>query len=152
MTTTQDFRLEQTFAASPKQVLDAVNDVRGWWQPYVVGETDKKGERFTVRFSEDGEIYVSFRIVELDDHRVEWLVEDSDVPGFEDPKEWNGTTAKFSVHPDGGKTRLVFEHQGLTPEVQCYNDCSAGWTYYLGESLAKLITGGKGRPGDRREQ
>jgi hypothetical protein len=38
-------------------------------------------------------------------------------------------------------------HDGLTPNVSCYNDCKKGWTYYVTESLQKLLTKGTGLPG-----
>ena len=38
-------------------------------------------------------------------------------------------------------------HVGLTPDKECYEDCNKGWSFYVGESLRKLITEGKGLPG-----
>ena len=31
---------------------------------------------------------------------------------------------------------LHFRHQGLTPDLECYDMCDAGWTYYLGSLVS----------------
>jgi len=31
--------------------------------------------------------------------------------------------------------------------MECYDDCSNGWNFHVGESLFKLITEGVGEPG-----
>jgi hypothetical protein len=35
---------------------------------------------------------------------------------------------------------------GLVPAFDCFEACSAGWTFYVGDSLLRLITTGKGKP------
>jgi hypothetical protein len=35
------------------------------------------------------------------------------------------------------------------PGIECYNDCSTGWNFYVGQSLLQLLTGGKGLPDQR---
>jgi len=34
---------------------------------------------------------------------------------------------------------------GLVPQIECFKDCSNGWSYYL-KSLISLITTGTGQP------
>lgn len=43
---------------------------------------------------------------------------------------------------------LRFTHDGLVPEYECYDACSRGWTFYIGESLCDLITTGYGHPNE----
>jgi hypothetical protein len=43
-------------------------------------------------------------------------------------------------------TELTFTHIGLTPQVECFDQCEKGWDYFIGESLYKLITEGAGLP------
>jgi hypothetical protein len=38
-------------------------------------------------------------------------------------------------------------HIGLVPGVECYEDCKKGWNFYVGESLFRWMTEGKGLPG-----
>jgi hypothetical protein len=44
------------------------------------------------------------------------------------------------------ETRIDFTHVGLLPGIECYNDCSKGWNFFIKESLFKFITEGKGLP------
>jgi hypothetical protein len=48
-----------------------------------------------------------------------------------------------------GQTRVTMTHLGLLPGIECYNDCSTGWNFYVGQSLLQLLTGGKGLPDQR---
>jgi hypothetical protein len=34
----------------------------------------------------------------------------------------------------------------LVPELDCFDACSKGWSYYVGESLRRRITTGAGKP------
>jgi hypothetical protein len=38
---------------------------------------------------------------------------------------------------------------GLVPSFQCYGDCSGAWGCYVGDSLRRLITTGRGEPNER---
>lgn len=60
--------------------------------------------------------------------------------------EWTGTKIIFDISETGDKTKLVFTHEGLVPEVECYGACSLAWTEYVQHSLFNLITTGKGDP------
>lgn len=48
----------------------------------------------------------------------------------------------FEISEKDGKTRLVFTHEGLTPEVECYNACAPAWSEYLQNRLLPLINKG----------
>ncbi len=43
-------------------------------------------------------------------------------------------------------TLLHFEHEGLTPQLECYQICEDGWGHFLKTSLNKLVETGKGEP------
>ena len=40
---------------------------------------------------------------------------------------------------------MTMTHVGLAG-LECIDDCSKGWDYYIGSSLRKLISTGKGQP------
>jgi hypothetical protein len=69
---------------------------------------------------------------------------------IKDKAEWTGTKISFDISVKDGKTLLSFNHLGLNAALECFNDCSNGWSYYLKQSLLKLITTGEGQP-DKKE-
>lgn len=83
------------------------------------------------------------------DREVRWLVVEAfiDASFLRHRDEWVGTRIVFQLTPqDGGnKTRLDFEHIGLTPAFECFKVCNAGWNQFLG-SLQSLVETGQGQP------
>ena len=46
--------------------------------------------------------------------------------------DWVGTTPTFTLTArDDGGTDLAFTHHGLTPQLDCYQQCAADWDYFL---------------------
>ena len=130
---------------SPKEVFEAVNNVRGWWSENLDGNTDELGATFKFQYKD---IHRSTqKITELvSDKKVVWHVIDSRLNFVEDKAEWRGTDIVFEISKKNGKTELQFTHVGIVPEIECYDKCSRGWSIYVGESLRSLITTGKGSP------
>lgn len=133
------FLVEQT----PKQVYDAVNNVRGWWSGDISGSTDKLGAEWTYRFQD---LHRSTqKITEMvPGKKVVWHVVDSHLSFVKNTTEWNGTDIVFDIAKKGGRTELRFTHVGLAPAIECYEGCSTAWRFYVKDSLRKLITTGKG--------
>ncbi|MDE2383370.1 MAG: SRPBCC domain-containing protein [Alphaproteobacteria bacterium] len=138
---TTSFAVPQT----PGQVFAAITNPRAWWGEGIIGETAKLGGEFTYRH---GQIHLSVqKITELvPDQKLVWKITKSDLSSFPNPSEWDGTEVVFEIAPKAGKTELRITHAGLTPQVECYDDCSGGWSYYLHESLKPLIEIGRGQP------
>jgi len=137
--TTEDFQSTLTLSASPQAVLAALTTLDGlaaWWSP-VTGSPSVGGE-LTFSFGEHGSNRV--RVDAAGPEEVRWTVLDA-----EPAPEWNGTTIVFGLEPVGSGCALHFRHQGLTPGLECWDDCFSGWTYYLG-SLADHTDRGDGRP------
>lgn len=140
-----DYTVHITVEATPRQVFQAVNNVRGWWSENIDGKTDELGAEF--RFHHKDLHYSTQRITELvPDRRVSWHVTDSKLNFVKDKQEWNGTDIVFDISRSGEKTELRFTHVGLVPKIECYGDCSGAWRYYIEESLPRLIATGKGKP------
>jgi hypothetical protein len=143
---TIDILVDQT----PDAVFAAVNDVRGWWSGQIDGDTDRLGAEFTYRYED---IHSSTqRITEfVPGKRVVWKVLDSYLSFLSDKAEWNGTEITFDIEPVGEQTRLRFSHIGLTPDVECYDNCAPAWIHYIGSSLRNFITSGAGQPNARED-
>jgi uncharacterized protein YndB with AHSA1/START domain len=131
------------FTKPPEAVFEALTaaaGVAGWWVP-----TTGSGV-------EGGELRLTFPpgpgVMRVDTAQpsstVVWTVLVCDfLP------DWVGTQIIFVLHPSkGGGTTLEFRHQGLTPQLECYEQCQQGWDYYL-PSLRGYVETGAGRPGPR---
>ena len=141
----KDYTVAILVDKTPKQVYDAVNNVRAWWSGEITGRTDKLGSQWTYRYQD---LHRSTqKITEMvPGKRVVWHVTDSYLSFVKDNREWNGTDIVFDITTRGDKTELRFTHVGLAPAVECYGDCSSAWRFYIKDSLRKLITTGKGTP------
>jgi len=130
---------------SPKEVFEAINNVRGWWSETVEGATDKVGAIFKYRHKD---LHRSTqKIVQLvPGKKVRWRVQEGYLSFVKDKQEWKGTEIVFDIARKDGKTQLRMTHVGLVPGLECFRDCSGGWSFYFGRSLRKLITTGKGQP------
>jgi Activator of Hsp90 ATPase homolog 1-like protein len=114
----------------------------------VEGNTSAIGNPFTVRF---GDTWVNFEITEMiPNQKIVWQVMDSYLPWLADKKEWNDTRLVFELSETAGGTQLSTTHIGLTPQMECFDNCRQGWDFYAGDSLRLLITEGMGKPGGRK--
>lgn len=140
---THDFTTTLLVDQSPKEVFNAINNVRGWWSGEIEGSSAKLNDEFTYRYKE---IHFSKqRVVEMaPDQKVVWLVTESSLNFTEDINEWTGTKISFEITEKDGKTELRFSHIGLVPEIECFDACSSAWTQIVNQGLANLITTGKG--------
>lgn len=143
--TTQDFTATLLVGQSPKEVFDAITNVRGWWSEEIEGNTSKLNDEFAYHFED---LHRSkLKLIEVvPNQKVVWLVQDNYFKFTEDKTEWTGTKVSFQISTEGDKTKLVFTHIGLVPEYECYEVCKEGWSNYILNSLHKLITTGKGHP------
>ena len=140
----QDFSLSLTVNASAKETMKRIGQVNLWWAKNFKGHAGKLNDEFSVHF---GDTYVDFRISEaIPDRKIVWRVTDCNLHWINDKKEWNNTEVVWSLAEKGGKTRIDFVHNGLTPESECYDSCEPGWTHHIKDSLVKLIEKGKGYP------
>jgi len=139
-----DFTLSFTVPRSPHEVYDAINRVDEWWVGDVSGAFTPVGAEFVYAYKEFHR--TAQRVVTLiPDAVVEWAVTESSINFVEDKEEWKGTTIRFEIsRAEDGKTAVRFTHIGLTPRIACYGNCSAGWEFYILESLKTFIETGKG--------
>ena len=133
-----------TVNETPEQVYAAIKDVGAWWTAKVEGKTEKVGDEFTYRYEDKH--YSKQRLIEsIPGKKVVWLVlDESNLSFTKNVGEWNGTQLRFEIFKKGKKTEVRFTHVGLVPALECYEACSAGWGFYINESLKAFITTGKG--------
>jgi hypothetical protein len=130
---------------TPKEVFNAVNNVRGWWSEEIEGNTNKLNDEYTYSYKDVHRC--KMKLVEvIPDEKVVWLVMDNYFSFTKDKTEWKDTRVSFEISKKGDKTQLVFTHIGLVPAYECYTDCSDAWGNYIKGSLRSLIETGKGRP------
>ena len=138
---TLSFRTEK----SPGEVYEATNRVRDWWIGEFEGdEAGKVGNVFTYAYKHFHRTVQRVKTL-VPGKLVEWDVLESSIHFVENKEEWKGTTLRFEIQEgDDGRTELRFTHIGLTPRIECYKNCAAGWEFYILESLQVFINTGKG--------
>ena len=156
----QSFTATILVEQTPSQVFNAIVNPQAWWSEEITGGTSKVGDVFDYHFEDIHRTRMQLTEV-IPNKKVVWLVlENYFKPGLfneagttakddgfrHDKAEWVDTHIIFEISEKKGKTQLVFKHDGLVPDYECYDVCVNGWTHYIQESLYKLITTGKGQP------
>ena len=127
---------------SAMEAYDKISRVNEWWAANFEGSAKNSGDVFTVRF---GETYVTFKLTEaIPGKKVTWLVTDSYLPWQNDKTEWTDTKIVFEISTENNATKIDMTHLGLTPEVECFENCQAGWNHYIQKSLFKFMEEGRG--------
>jgi uncharacterized protein YndB with AHSA1/START domain len=138
--TSRDFESTRTVAAAPAAVLAALSStgaVTSWWGP-ATGSAETGGT-LVVSFM-GGRQRIVMDVEPAFENRVVWTVRECPLT-----PEWIGTTIYFDVAEDGDGAMLSFRHEGLTPELECFDMCHEGWTHFL-SSLVSYAETGVGQP------
>ena len=142
---TSNFNTTILVDQTPKEVFNAINNVRGWWSEEIEGSTEQLNDEFKYHY-EDVHIAKMKLIEVIPNKKVVWLVMDNYFKFTQDKTEWNGNKIIFEITEKGNKTQLQFTQLGLVPEYECYEICKDAWSNYINNSLHSLITTGKGQP------
>jgi hypothetical protein len=138
-----DFNTSISAEISAGEAIKKISNVPEWWGVSFTGNSEKQNDKFTVKMG--GDSFFNFTVAELiPGKRVVWLVTDFNMPWYSDKKEWANTKLVFDLTEKNGVIDLNFTHAGLTPGVECYNDCAPGWTHWIKTSLFSYFTTGKG--------
>lgn len=140
--TEQSYHSSIVVNESALQAYNKISRVNEWWAANFEGSAKNLGDVFTVRF---GETYVTFKLTEaVPGKKVTWLVTDSYLPWQNDKTEWTDTRIVFEISTENNATKIDMTHMGLTPEVECFENCQAGWNHYIQKSLFKFMEEGLG--------
>ncbi len=95
MTNKEDFSITLLLENTPREVFDAINNVRAWWSGENKGRTDRLGE-FEHR---DGDMHhCTINITELaPGNKVHWRVVDNYFDFVSDKSEWKDTDIVFEI-------------------------------------------------------
>lgn len=140
---TKDFTTTFLVDQSPKEVFEAVTNIRGWWSGLysetITGKTKNLNDEFTF-LAGGGAHYTEQKLIEIiPEQKVVWLITKAALTFVDKQDEWTGTKLIFEISKQKNKTQLKFTHQGLVPEFECYDACSSAWQQYLQEKLLTLI-------------
>ena len=141
----KDFTTSITVAQSASTAFTAIMDFRAWWSAEIEGSTDQLNETFFYHYKD---VHLcKLKLVEKNvDTKLVYQVIDNEFNFTKDKTEWINTRLIFELVPEGDKTKIVFTHEGLVPEYECYNVCHDSWTSYIQGSLKSLLETGKGKP------
>lgn len=139
----RDFNSSISAKISTDDAVKRISKVPEWWGVSFTGSSEKQHDQFIVKMG--GDSYFDFTVAEIiPGKKVVWLVTDCNMPWYSNKKEWTNTKLIFDLSENNGETTLHFTHEGLTPDVECYNDCESGWTHWIRTSLLSYFSTGKG--------
>ncbi|MEQ9377500.1 MAG: SRPBCC domain-containing protein [Imperialibacter sp.] len=141
----KDFTASILVDQTPKTAFNAIKDFRAWWSDDIEGNTDQLNETFFYHYKD---VHLcKIKLIELvPDKKLVYQVVDNDFNFVKDKTEWINTKLIFDISKEGGKTKVVFTHEGLVPSYECYQVCEDAWSSYIQGSLQSLITTGIGKP------
>ena len=127
---------------SAEEVFNLLLDIEQWWSGIygeeIKGESKKIGDEFTFKAG-GGAHYSKQKLIELiPNEKVVWLITDSTLSFLSNTGEWINTKIGFTISTEENSTVITFTHDGLVPQIECYNACSGGWTRYLDKLEEKL--------------
>ncbi|MES2616714.1 MAG: SRPBCC domain-containing protein [Bacteroidota bacterium] len=143
--TTTNFQFSFNTLKQPNEIFSQLLDPNSWWvglfDETIQGQSKTIGDEFT--FSAGGGMHhTTQQLIELvPNKKIAWAVIDSKLTFLKDQNEWDGTTICFEIEQTNNLTTVTFSHKGLTPEIECYDQCSSAWTMYLQNLAAKYGEG-----------
>ena len=145
MSATDDYAKQIHLSASPQRVFEVLTtaaEFASWWAPASGSATEGSELRITFDGIEDPLVVRVQRATHPS--TVIWEIEAcAFLP------DWVGTTPAFTLsESDAGGCELRFRHEGLSPQLECYDMCRTGWDQYL-PSLRDYIGTGTGNPYSR---
>jgi len=141
----KSFTTTITVNKSDTETFDAIKNFRGWRSEEIEGNTDKLGDTFFYHYKD---IHLcKIKLVEAaPGKKLAYQVVENEFNFIKDQSEWVNTKLIFDIKGDGETTEVIFTHEGLVPEYECYQVCNDAWSGYINNSLKNYIETGKGSP------
>jgi len=129
------------------QIIEALTDdtvISRWWT--AVTRSERHGDEVQLFMGGDAPAVVFTVEHAPATSEVTWAVTDCAVMA-----DWVGTKPSFAVQPsDDGTFSIAFRHVGLSPALECFDQCRAGWNHFM-PSLHQFLETGVGRPNEPRD-
>ncbi len=127
---------------SVEEVYRAITEKMSDWWTSMSGKFLKISDQAKTDFG--GKSFWSFEATVLDEpNKIELTCHDANHihEGLSDNirTEWLGTKLVFAITEEDGNTRIDFTHEGLVPELECFEVCKAGWDHFFLESLKDYL-------------
>ena len=145
-----DFQKSINIKTTSEKAFNAVaTGIDLWWGNVDNTSVQNPGDEFSVFFEENTEW--RFKILKLDKYyQVIWkcIYANHSFNGLKNIKdEWLNSEISFAFKKIADNlVKLTFKHRGLTPNLNCYTICDAGWTHFISNSLKLYLETGTGKP------
>lgn len=140
------YSTEILISAKPESVYTAITkDIDKWWTE-LSNQALQVGDQLVVRFEETTSWMMTVSEA-LHGRSLVWKVAEAnhDLEDLTKKDEWKGTTIQWKIVQYETGSKVTLTHQGLVPELECFEICQAGWGYFL-RSLKGYLETGKGYP------
>ena len=142
-----DYTYELQVRVPVPQIIEAVTDeteIGRWWT--AVTRSERRADEVDLFMGGDGPAVVITIEHAPGTGEVTWTVTDCPVMA-----DWVGTKPSFSVQANAdGTSSIAFRHIGLSPALECFDQCRAGWNHFM-PSLHQFLETGEGRPNEPRD-
>ena len=145
-----NFKKKIIVFSTKEKAFEAVTlGINNWWGNVNNSTMTKIGDEFSIFFEEETEWrFKATALNKFDEVRWKRIYAKhsfSDLKGIKE--EWLNSEIVFNFKKLNTDTiEIFFEHKGLTPELNCYEICNAGWTHFISTSLKQYLETGKGLP------
>jgi len=130
-----NFNYSFTTSKTTSEVFVHISNPENWWVGLFGERIEGKSAETIDIFSftaGDGVHYSKQKLIEsIKDTKIVWLVTESNLSFLKNTNEWTGTKICFDIEQENNKTKVLFSHNGLIPEIECYESCSGAWVKYL---------------------
>jgi len=139
---TQNFSYTFTTPKPIDEVFNILIDPKKWWiglhDEMITGKSEQTDDVFTFDAGNGVHHTVQKLIEVIPNQKIVWEVTESNLTFASKVDEWTGTKIDFDISTEDHNTKVVFTHDGLTPEFECYGGCSSAWLQYLEKLDEKL--------------
>lgn len=147
----QNYAASIEVAASPARSFEAVaTQMDQWWTKTTEGKLQRVGDRVKVIFPPHFGFW-TFEAVTIEHPRLitmRCVDARHSVEGQPETieQEWVGTLIHWRFTETDGGTEISMIHDGLTPQLACWDICQDGWNQFFKGSLKAFLDGGEPSP------